>query len=130
VSVGDFAPKLVRLLFFTRDGESCFRCRRGLRWEERGFGWSMHHRKPRASGGTSNPVIGKASNAVTLCGSGTTGCHGWVESHRVEALEDGLLLSTNGRDVPVNVAVRRLDGSFWWLTDWGSAVEFDPEVVF
>ena len=32
-------------------------------------------------GGTSWPSINLPDNLLTLCGSGTTQCHGWVESH-------------------------------------------------
>ena len=123
MSAGDFAPRMVRLMFDIREGEQCFYCRRGLLWQERGFGWSAHHRKPRGRGGTSNPAIGQASNCLILCGSGTSGCHGWVEKNRATALEYGLLVSTNGIDEPVNIPVRRGDGSWWWLTNWGSAIE-------
>lgn len=32
------------------------------------------------------------ANLVTLCGTGVTGCHGWVESHRAVAYEQGWLV--------------------------------------
>jgi hypothetical protein len=48
---------------------------------------NIHHRLPRGAGGTNSKA-----NLLHLCGSGTTGCHGWVESHRKEAYELGLLL--------------------------------------
>ena len=130
VSAGDFTPKLVRLVFEVRDNESCFYCGQGLLWHQRGMSWSAHHRKPRGAGGTSNPEIGKASNCVILCGSGTTGCHGWVETHRALASEYGLLVSTNGVDRPADIPVRREDGSWWWLTNWGSAIEIDNDPRF
>jgi hypothetical protein len=41
---------------------------------------SHHHRIKRSHGGEWLP-----SNIVVLCGSGTTGCHGWVEHHPAEA---------------------------------------------
>lgn len=130
MSAGDFPPKTVRLVFEIRDNESCFYCGQGLLWHQRGYSWSAHHRRPRGAGGTSNPEIGKASNMLTLCGTGTTGCHGWVESNRTTALEYGLLVTTNGIDMPVNVPARRKDGSWWWLTNWGSAIEIGEEVRF
>jgi hypothetical protein len=43
-------------------------------------------------GGTRDPLAGHPSNIVLLCGSGTTGCHGWIEDHREDALETGWLL--------------------------------------
>lgn len=32
-------------------------------------------------GGSRWPGVNLPGNLLTLCGSGTTGCHGWVESH-------------------------------------------------
>ncbi len=124
------APKVVRLIFEVRDNESCFYCRKGLRWHERGIGWSLHHRRPRGAGGTSLAWVNQPPNAIVLCGSGTTGCHGWVESHRELATEYGLLVSMHGQDLPVHIPVRREDGTWWWLTQWGSAVETDQAVPF
>lgn len=40
------------------------------------------------------------------CGSGTTGCHGWVESHWVEANKMGLRLS-RGQDPEVEAVLMR-----------------------
>lgn len=54
--------------------------------------WSFHHRIPRGMGGSKDPRLNLPSNILLLCGSGTEGCHGWVESHRNEAREQGLLL--------------------------------------
>lgn len=47
-------------------------------------------------GGTSLD-LNKTSNLVLLCGSGVSGCHGWVESHRNEAREFGYLIA-RGQD--------------------------------
>lgn len=95
MSKGAFT-KVVKLAAFNRDCEGCARCRQGLSFEAAQF----HHRRPRGSGGTSNPVIGTASNCLTLCAA----CHAWVESHRELALIDGFLVS-QFRD-PREVAVR------------------------
>ena len=50
------------------------------------------------------------ANIVELCGSGTTGCHGWVHQHVKEAERLGLIvpLGADPRDVPV----------FDWRGDW------------
>jgi len=129
MSPSDFSPKLVRLLFFVRDNESCFICRRGLRWEQRGLEWSAHHRKPRGRGGSSNPVIGSASNCLILCGSGTTGCHGDIESNRSRAEEQGRLIPTSATTPeydPDEMPVQRTDGTWWLLTNSGGAHEIEP----
>ena len=43
-----------------------------------------HHRKNRSQGGDH-----RLSNLLLLCGSGTTGCHGWVTEHPAEAKRNG-----------------------------------------
>lgn len=55
-------------------------------------------------GGTKAKWINEPANLVTLCGSGTTGCHGHVEHHPTEAKAFGWSVSRNGpppSDVPV-----------------------------
>lgn len=42
-------------------------------------------------GGTKRGVNSLA-NLALVCGSGTTGCHGYIESHREEAYERGWLV--------------------------------------
>jgi hypothetical protein len=44
-------------------------------------------------GGSRDPMINAPSNLITLCGSGTTGCHGWVEDHPREAKAMGWSVS-------------------------------------
>lgn len=46
---------------------------------------TTQHRRARGMGGTSDVSIGHPANGVPLCGSGTTGCHGWAESHPTDA---------------------------------------------
>lgn len=99
---GAFNP-LARVLIVGREGGSCFRC--GLRvahLEETGRGfkilgltdYSIHHRRARGMGGSRDPQTSHPSNGLLLCGSGVTGCHGWVESHRSAARADGYLLES------------------------------------
>lgn len=123
-----FAPALAKKVFFDRDNERCFRCRRPLRWHERGFAWSMHHRKPRGMGGSKDVLVNSAANALTLCGHATTpgGCHRWAETYREDALEQGYLIPTSATTeayAPASVQVRRLDRTWWWLTENGRAIE-------
>lgn len=72
--------------------------------------WSMHHRRPRGMGGSKNPALNQASNILLLCGSGTTGCHGWVESNREEAYDLGLLVRM--WQVPIETPVTLFHGTF------------------
>lgn len=67
----------------------CERCGGSLTgWDA----WSLHHRRARGMGGTRRASTESVANLVVLCGSGTTGCHGWVESNRDQARELGWLL--------------------------------------
>lgn len=89
-----------------RDMGVCVRCGRN---DE---GLNLHHRTPRGMGGTRDPLSASPANLVTLCGSGTTGCHGWVESHRDQAVSEGwiVLRGTDPSTVPV-----RINGYLWVL---------------
>lgn len=57
---------------------------------------SIHHRRPRGMGGTDRPDTHSLPNLMLLCGSGTIGCHGFIESHRTVALARGYLLPKEG----------------------------------
>lgn len=89
----------------TRDQHSCARCGRPVTHLTRGVAWSIHHRRPRGSGGTSLAWVNQPANLIVLCGSGVTGCHGWVEKNRVDAIGSGLIVLRIGireaREVPV-----------------------------
>lgn len=58
----------------------------------RGFAWSAHHRLAQGMGGTSLPWWLDPRWLLLVCGTGTTGCHGWLESNRTEAEALGYLL--------------------------------------
>lgn len=134
MAAGEFTPATVRVVFFDRDGAACFLCRRALRFEDRGIGWSMHHRKPRGAGGAGKrgaDEVASPANALTLCGSGTTGCHGEAEKNRDVALFRGVLISRLGRGGafdPDRVRVQRNDGTWFWLTNDGRAIEIGEDI--
>lgn len=67
-----------------REGQSCARCGRGI-WEN----GSRHHRKFKSRGGGD-----EVSNGVLLCGSGTTGCHGWAHRYPREARAAGFAVNS------------------------------------
>lgn len=128
MGAGDFTTETVRFAFFEREQEACFRCGRPLRFEDRGIGWSAHHRKPRGMGGTSDPRIGNIANLLVLCGSGVTGCHGWVESHRAIAEHFGYLIRRGSViRTPGSTWVRREDGTLWALRVDGRAEELNED---
>lgn len=85
-----------------RAGHSCEICLSGV-GDRRGIDYSIHHRRPRQMGGTRWSGSNSPSNLMLLCGSGTTGCHGVVESHRSGAVAGGWLVMS--RDDPATVPV-------------------------
>ena len=97
-----------------REMQACARC--GVEIWNNG---SRHHRKLRSRGGGD-----EVSNGVLLCGSGTTGCHGWAHANPAEATRLGLIVSRwmNPADVPI------LHALYGWvlLNDEGTATPCAP----
>lgn len=86
--------------------EACRARRRRLDSPE---GTNQHHRRPGGMGGSKRAAIHSPANLLQVCGQGnTSGCHGWIEKHRTEAYELGLLVH-DGQD-PAAVAVRLWNG--------------------
>lgn len=89
------SPATVQLVR-ERDNHRCVRCGsvRDL---------TTQHRVPRGMGGTRATWINEPANLITLCGSGTTGCHGYCEHHPTHAKESGWAVSkyANPEDMPV-----------------------------
>jgi hypothetical protein len=103
-----FSP-VVRQTIIDRDRHTCQRCGIGLVGAS--IGYSLQHRTGRMMGGTDDPAINRPGNGLTLCGSGTTGCHGWVESHPTEAAKAGWAVESWAD--PTTVPVRTPSG--WQL---------------
>lgn len=72
---------------------------------------SWSHRVPRGQGGTWS-----GSNGLDLCGSGTTGCHGWVESHPAAATALGWRVQSWRNPLMVPVFIRNVHSvaRTWW----------------
>jgi hypothetical protein len=107
-----------------RDFGRCARCGQPVTGE-RGIDFSLHHRRPRAMGGSSRPDTNQPHNLVLLHGSGVSLCHGLVEQHRAEAYANGWLLR-QGQDpsvVPVNHAAH---GGWVLLTPDGGFSTYSP----
>ena len=68
------AVKAIRLAVFERDRNLCRCC--GHRKAE-----SMHEIRPRSLGGKVS-----LENSIGSCGSGTTGCHGLMQAHRIRVI--------------------------------------------
>lgn len=86
---------------------------------------NVHHRRNRSQGGTWSP-----DNLLHLCGSGTTGCHGWIGREPASASLLGLTLHRGDTAaIPVRL-LGSVNGPGWYVLreDWsewlapGSAV--------
>lgn len=101
-------------LVIERDG-CCVRCGSAAQGQ-RGVDWSIQHRKKRSAG-----IDNSLSNLILLCGSGTTGCHGWVEAHPIEAEHaGGWSVSRYSNPSTTPVLVRSEFGERWvYLTEAG-----------
>lgn len=104
-----------------RDRNTCRRCGRTIDILD----YSVHHRRSRGMGGSKNADT--KANLVTLCGSGTSGCHGHIEQFREEAYSTGFLVRRNSIDLPEEVPITDLMGNQFFLTDEGSVVYLKRE---
>lgn len=93
-----------------RDGLRCVRCGRFLE----GVPASIHHRRMRSHKFTG---LHEPSNLICLCGTGSTGCHGWVHAHPKEAYEQGWLV--HGWNDPTYIPVFIHSNRFIFLDDAG-----------
>lgn len=109
-------PSDVREAVLYRD---CGRCQRCLKQVDRWPGFSIHHRQGR---GGRRPH--RLSNLVLLCGSGTTGCHGWAHAHPAEAYESGWMVRRNSADQTDQVPMVDVRGWMFSLTDDGERLAF------
>ena len=102
-----------------RDEGSCARCGTGLLFTMRGSQWSLHHRAPRGMGGSRSLWVNQPANLVLACGTGVTGCHGWIESNRQDGRDLGWLVPRNAVYLPETVPVTYWDGVTYLLDDMG-----------
>lgn len=100
-----------------RQDYRCIRCSEPIEGE-RGVAWSAHHRRPRGMGGSRRDDTDTPVNLLAVCGSGTTGCHGYIESHRAEALTNGWLVPQSADPAHASVLVDR-ESRWVYLTEDG-----------
>lgn len=70
------SPKVRNLVLERAEGR-CERCGKKLD----PFFYSLQHRRARGMGGSRLSNTNTPANLGALCGTATTGCHGFVESH-------------------------------------------------
>lgn len=102
-------PRVISEKVDERDRYACVRCGQPLNVTP----GSRHHRQRRAIGGHT------LANIVLLCGSGTTGCHGWVHAHPREARAAGWIVRAEGlvtpSEIPVQVVAGGLGSPLIWV---------------
>ena len=103
-------PKSQRDRLRERSGGVCEIC-----WWNRATNW--HHRKNRSQLGGN-----ELSNAMHLCGSGTTGCHGMVTENPALAYENGWSVRS-GHD-PAAIPVLRFGSDWVLLADDGTTTTY------
>lgn len=81
-------PPWVAEVIVERDGGCCARCGLAVSHLQRGFAWSIHHRRPRGRGGAKDAWINEPANGVVLCQKD----HDDVERHRDVAYDTGWLI--------------------------------------
>ncbi len=74
-------------------------------------------------GGSKNQELHKPANLIVLCGTGTSGCHGWVESNRDKAREFGYLIQKveSAEEIPF----QDNNGVWWNLNNEGEKRQLD-----
>ena len=106
---------------YERAAYSCEICTEGV-GDRRGVDHHIHHRRPRAAGGSKRADTNLPSNLLLLCPT----CHRQVESHRGPAQSMGWLV-VQGTD-PATVAVLVQRDRWVYLTESGTYADEPPEV--
>lgn len=119
--------RTVRARVIWRDKSMCQWC--GHHVDVSTGDYSLQHRRARGMGGSRLPDTNLTSNLVLVCGSATTGCHGHIESHRVEAIGRGFNVpqgTLRRPSVPADVPLRDWRGEWWRLDDDGNREPVHP----
>lgn len=120
------ATRAQRDVVFARDGGRCARC--GIDLTSGSTPHNDHHRQGRGMGGRQGSARSRANlpaRRLTLCGSGATGCHGWVTEHPAEAERTGMVVRRGGGIDPARVPVLTWRG-WLLLDDDGAAAPCEP----
>lgn len=93
----------VESLIIVRDLGCCAACGAHVAHLERGtgFGWAVHHRRPKSKGGTSLAWVNEAGNGVLLCEAH----HRDVHAHPAVSYANGFMVRANGIQRPDMVPI-------------------------
>lgn len=109
MSVSAFSPQVRHLVHLRSQG----RCEKCAAPAAVGSGAQAHHRLPRGAGGSSNPIKGRASNALWLCQR----CHTYVETNVPEVYTEGWKVKHGQFPAQVPVRLATPYGKGLWLLD-------------
>lgn len=111
-----------------RDGHACVRCGT-LLTGTRGLDWALHHRRPKAMGGSFLRDTNMPQNLISVCGPDNThGCHGFIHSRPSESGPAGWLLSNTRSEEPLYLPLLVEHSSRWvYLTEDGRYADAPPE---
>lgn len=98
-----------------RDESLCGWC--GLYVDTASGLYSLQHRRARGMGGSKRISTDAHANLVLLHGTGTTGCHGYIEAHRDEARERGFNLTQQLDPASVPIGLKFDGVPAWALYD-------------
>ena len=74
-------------------------------------------------GGSKNEMLHESANLIVLCGTGTSGCHGWVESNRAKARELGYLIQK--LEAAEEIPFQDETGLWWKIHNSGHKTQLD-----
>lgn len=94
-----------------RDEGRCVRCG--------AWGGNVHHRMMRSQ--APKDAVHRVENMIVLCGSGVTGCHGWVHAHPRESYESGWLVRS--WQSPLEEPVTYVGGGQFYLSSRGTRIK-------
>lgn len=94
-----------------RDGGKCLRCGRPST--------NTQHRIGRGMGGSRRPEVNSPAALASICGSGATGCHGYITQHPTEAYATGWAIRRSSTTPPSQIPLVDIAGRSWFLTEEG-----------
>lgn len=104
-------PKKNADLAIERDGGLCVRCGH--------LGSNVHHRMMRSQ--APKDAVHRVENLAVLCGTGTTGCHGWVHANPAQSYKNGWLVPSWSS--PLEEPMTYADGARYYLTGRGTRIK-------